>query len=232
MGVPRGADTVVIGGGTAGAVVAGLLAAQSDQQVLVLEAGPDYGPFADGRWPRGSPRRAGAWLPPRLGVRVRRDVPEPGGQLRAGQSHRGLFGAQRLRSDLGQPARLRHWAAMGLTGWSTEDLLPVFARAVGADARPHLQRRGNHAFPSRLSGGAAAMGVPMADDLNDVDDDEGMATSPVNIDGGVRWNAAFAYLDPVRGRKNLTIQGNCTVDRLIVAGRPRQRRALPWPRRS
>ena len=37
--------------GNRGAVVAGLLAEPTGQRVLVLEAGPDYGPFGDGRWP-------------------------------------------------------------------------------------------------------------------------------------------------------------------------------------
>ena len=41
--IPQYADTVVIGGGTAGAAVAGLLAARGDRSVLLLEAGPDYG---------------------------------------------------------------------------------------------------------------------------------------------------------------------------------------------
>src|SRR5258707_11355594 len=49
--LPKFADTVVIGGGTAGAAVAGLLAEHSEQTVLLLEAGPDYGSFAGGRWP-------------------------------------------------------------------------------------------------------------------------------------------------------------------------------------
>src|SRR5215210_2944486 len=51
MPLPRHADTVIIGGGTAGSVVAGRLAAETDQTVLVLEAGPDFGPFAAGGWP-------------------------------------------------------------------------------------------------------------------------------------------------------------------------------------
>ncbi len=45
-----------------------------------------------------------------------------------------------------------------------------------------------------------------------------MAASPVNIADGTRWNAAFAYLDPVRNRPNLTISGNCEVDRLEIDG--------------
>ena len=48
-----------------------------------------------------------------------------------------------------------------------------------------------------------ALGVPRVHDLNDLDADTGVAPSPVNIAGGVRWNAALAYLDPVRGRPSL-----------------------------
>ena len=44
-------DVVVVGGGTAGCVVAGRLAAESEANVVVLEAGPDYGPRDSGRWP-------------------------------------------------------------------------------------------------------------------------------------------------------------------------------------
>src|SRR5258708_180063 len=49
--LPKFADTVVIGGGTSGAAIAGLLAEHSQDSVLLLEAGPDYGSFAAGRWP-------------------------------------------------------------------------------------------------------------------------------------------------------------------------------------
>jgi choline dehydrogenase len=44
-------DVVVLGGGTAGCVVAGRLAAESDAEVVLLEAGPDYGLRTGGAWP-------------------------------------------------------------------------------------------------------------------------------------------------------------------------------------
>jgi choline dehydrogenase len=49
--LPAEAGTVVIGAGTGGAALAGTLAVHSADSVLVLEAGPDYGSLADGRWP-------------------------------------------------------------------------------------------------------------------------------------------------------------------------------------
>ena len=63
-----------------------------------------------------------------------------------------------------------------------------------------------------------ALGVPRVHDLNDLDADTGVAPSPVNIAGGVRWNAALAYLDPVRERASLRIAGDAPAERLVVRG--------------
>ena len=49
--LPDRADTIVIGAGTGGAAFAATLARHSDEQVLLLDAGPDYGPRESGRWP-------------------------------------------------------------------------------------------------------------------------------------------------------------------------------------
>ena len=51
MRFPTAVDTIVVGAGTAGSVVAGRLAAGSSERTLLLEAGPDYGPASSGRWP-------------------------------------------------------------------------------------------------------------------------------------------------------------------------------------
>ena len=59
-------------------------------------------------------------------------------------------------------------------------------------------------------------GIPHTTDLNDMDENVGAALSPVNIWNGIRWNASFAYLDPVRDKKGLTIVGDALVDKINV----------------
>ena len=65
---------------------------------------------------------------------------------------------------------------------------------------------------------APAAGLPLVSDLNDWDEDAGIAPSPVNVVDGVRWNAAFAYLDPVRDRASVQVVGDATVVRVVLRG--------------
>ncbi|HEY8291382.1 MAG TPA: NAD(P)-binding protein, partial [Thermomicrobiales bacterium] len=46
-------ELLIVGGGTAGAALAGIIARETDHAVVLLEAGPDYGPLSAGRWPAG-----------------------------------------------------------------------------------------------------------------------------------------------------------------------------------
>jgi choline dehydrogenase len=218
MSVPRAADTVVIGGGTAGAVVAGLLAERSDERVLVLEAGPDYGAFGSGQWPAEllDARALGYthdWRFTSGDTYGDRIVTFERAKVIGGCSaHNGCAAIWGSRLDYDG------WAALGLAGWSTDALLPLFARAA---TRLRVRTAGPDEmtpFHRACLDAAPGAGIPLSDDLNDVDADEGMAASPVNIWEGIRWNAAFAYLDPVRERPNLTIAGGCSVDRLLIAG--------------
>ena len=82
---------------------------------------------------------------------------------------------------------------------------------------------------------AQEAGYPLLDTLDDPDEPVGVAPFSVNIVDGVRWNAAFAYLDAARPRANLTVDGGALVDRVMIergkatgvvlAGRPARRGA-------
>jgi choline dehydrogenase len=227
--LPKFADTVVIGGGTAGAAVAGLLAERSEETVLLLEAGPDYGSFADGRWPK-ELIDAGA-------IPVTHDWGYESGKQYASRvisferarviggcsSHNGCA------AIWGSSVDYDGWAGLGNPGWSTDELRPLF-HAASERLRVRIPELGEVTPFQRIALDAAGdAGIPRVADLNNLDDNLGMAPSPANIADGVRWNTAFAYLDPVRERSNLTIVGDSTCDRLeirsgrvnavIVAGR-------------
>ena len=62
----------------------------------------------------------------------------------------------------------------------------------------------------------AALGFPEVDDLESLDGGIGVCAEPSNSPDGVRWNTAFAYLDPVRERPELTVWGDTVVDRVLV----------------
>src|SRR5260370_3470328 len=214
--LPKFADTVVIGGGTAGAAIAGLLAEHSDQSVLLIEAGPDYGPFTAGRWPAEF-TEAGV-------IAITHDWGYHSGDQYAPR----VIGFERARviggcsSHNGCAAiwgsRLEYHgsAALGNPGWSTNELRPLF-RAASERLRVRIPKLEEVAPFQRLSlEAAAAAGIPRVADLNNLDENLRMAPSPANVVNGVRWNTAFAYLDPVRERSNLAMVGKASCDRLEI----------------
>jgi choline dehydrogenase len=215
--LPKFADTVVIGGGTAGAAVAGLLAEHSEQSILLIEAGSDYGPYAAGRWPaelvdagaipltHDWGYHSGEQYAPRVVDFARARV------IGGCSSHNGCAAIWGSRLDYDG------WAALGNPGWSTDELRPIF-RAGSERLRVRIPHSTEITPFQRVSLDAAAdAGIPRVADLNNLDENIGMAPSPVNIVNGARWNTAFAYLDPVRERSNLTIVGESQCDRLEIA---------------
>mgnify|MGYP003580603335 FL=1 len=213
------ADTVVIGGGTAGAAVAARLIEGTSQTVLLLESGPDYGAFAEGQWPaqlldaRSLPgghdwnyvNGASTGRPGHLLERAR--------VIGGCSSHNGCAAIWGSRSDYD------HWAALGNEGWSADDLLPFFKLANETLRVKRISSSEITPWQQACLDTAPAIGIPHVADLNDLDEDLGMSTSPVNIVDGVRWNSAFAYLDPSRGSDCLTIRGQMQVDRLRLEGK-------------
>ena len=214
-------DLLIVGGGTAGAALAGIVARDTDLNVTLLEAGPDYGPFTGGLWPREilDARRFGLthdWGYTGL-LQPEHTTPRPferGRILGGSSSHNGCI------ARLGHRRDYDRWAELGNDGWGWEAVKPAFERAMHAMRVRQPEDAEATPFQAAFIHSAFDFGIPRVDDLNDPDDVAGVSLSPVNIDHGVRWNAAFAYLDPVRDRPNLQIIGNALVDRVeLQAGR-------------
>jgi choline dehydrogenase len=215
--LPRYADTVVVGGGTSGAVIAGRLAERSSRSVLVLEAGPDYGPFAAGRWPqplvdaRTLPVHTHDWH-----FTSAAQHGEPSMRLERAKVLGGCSAHNGCVAIWGSRADYDGWERAGNTGWGTDALLPLFQ---AANAMLRVQRPAPEEvtpWHRAILDAAPASGIPLVDDFNDFDHNVGASTAPANIYNGVRWNTAFAYLDPVRDRPNLSIRGDVLVDRVVV----------------
>jgi choline dehydrogenase len=207
-----GFDAIVCGAGTAGCVVAGRLA-EAGARVLVLEAGPDFGPLAAGRWPE------------ELVDAARLPVLHDWGYAGAGAGGQALaFDRARVvggcsshngcAQSVGWRGDYDRWAASGCEGWSGADLEPLFGEA---SVRMRVRRFDDdelQPFQAAFLEAAAGAGVTRTDDLDDLDGATGCASEQMNVVDGVRWNAAFAYLDPVRSE--LDVRGGALVDRVLV----------------
>lgn len=198
------ADVVVVGAGSAGCAVAGRLAEQG-RDVLLLEAGPDYGPSDSGRWPAELLSARMLATSHDWGYTSGRWVFERARVMGGCSSHNGAIAAVGHRAD---------YDGWGLPGWTGADVAPLFqtvlermqVRAYGRDeAGP---------FHARCMDAAQDIGWPIASDLCDLDAGAAFGMETVNVVGDTRWNAAFAYLDHVRGG-TLRVLDKVMVDRLV-----------------
>lgn len=215
--LPRHVDIVVVGGGTAGAVIAGRLAEAEVGDVALLEAGPDYGPLGAGRWPRDLLDASRLPLSHDWGYSGEaadgRVLPLERARVIGGCSaHNGCTQSSGWRGDYDA------WSAAGCRGWSGRELEASFERARRAlRVRDYTDAEIQPVQRAFLEA-AQQFGVPRTDDLDNLDGGVGVSINPVNIVGGVRYNSSFAYLDPVRDRPRLSVVGHATVDRLEITG--------------
>jgi choline dehydrogenase len=222
-------DYVIVGGGSAGCVLANRLSADPSARVLVVEAGRDGGSV----WLKipagymrliGNPRFDWCFMTAVEPGLNNRSIACPRGKALGGSSvMNGMFQVR------GQADDYDHWRQLGLTGWGWSDVLPYFkahedfvggagpVHGAGGELRVELSRV---SWPVLDIVREAAMqdGLPLRDDFN-TGEHEGVGPMHVTQKKGVRWSARRAFLEPALRRKNLKVESEAMAGRVLFDGK-------------
>ncbi|HEX3428670.1 MAG TPA: GMC family oxidoreductase N-terminal domain-containing protein [Candidatus Limnocylindrales bacterium] len=227
-----GWDLIVVGGGTAGSVVAARASEDPTRRVLLIEAGPDPRPIPD---VVSDPKRQTELVLESPYVRMYEGTRGDGSTypllsgriLGGGSSVNNLVVVRPMRIDFDA------WERFGGPRWSYDALLPVMKaietdedfgdRPIHGSSGPLVLHRAfkleDAADPpvAALIEAAHALGLPSCPDLN-VPAPYGICASPYNQVDGRRQSVVVAYLDDVRDRPNLEIRPDTIATRLILDG--------------
>ena len=219
------ADYVIVGGGTAGCVLANRLSADPASSVVVIEAGDEAtSPWI--RMPAGIAKLYDHarlnwryWTEPEAAMEGRR-LYWPRGRVLGGTSS--INGMTFVR---GQREDYDAWSARTGGAWSWNAVLPYFKRIEDSPFGPsELRGQGGplklgridrpHPLARAFVASAAAFGLPINDDYNGARQ-EGVGYTEIMMRNGVRSSAESGWLAPARGRPNLRVLTNAPARRIV-----------------
>ena len=224
----KGYDYVIVGGGSAGCVLANRLSEDEAARVLLIEAGGrDLHPLIH--------------VPLGMGKMHERDMfnwgyhsePEPNLNGRRIEAMRGkvLGGSSSINVmayTRGNRGDYDRWAQKGALGWSYADVLPYFKRGETWEHGANPWRGGSGPIGTEFAKttdpaydawieAAKVAGLPVTDDYNGAQQ-EGFGRSQYTIRNGYRSSAASAYLKPARRRRNLRVVTRAHATRVLLEG--------------
>jgi choline dehydrogenase len=217
-------DYIIVGGGTAGCVIAARLTERPDVRVLLIEAGsatalPEMAtPVV---WPTLLGSSASWGDETVVQGFTGKTIPAPRGRALGGSSSiNGLTYARGHRSSYDA------WVAQGATGWGFDDLLPYFRRSESATKHDPVNRGTNGPLSVAVTpepsaavvaalAAAVEVGYTAAEDISG-GLEIGFGLADTNVKRGVRQSSADAYLRPVIDRANLHVVTDTVVSRLAI----------------
>jgi len=227
--LPAQVDYIIVGGGSAGCVLAARLSEDPGVQVALLEAGPPdtsvliHCPAGLAVLAKNGQANWAFATEPQAGLNGRRGYQPRGKVLGGSSSVNAMIYARGHASDYDA------WAAAGNPGWSFADVLPYFRKSEhnerGADAYHGadgplnvMDLRSPNAFGPVFVEAAKQAGFPENRDFNGASQ-EGVGLYQVTHKNGERFSAAKAYLAPNRGRANLHVVTGAHATRVLLEGR-------------